>query len=143
MTRNGHTEWMYDIVKQSVYEDTHLILNADDPMVARFGMGRRNVTWFGVDRLPLSQEHNDSVYNDGAYCPECKHPLIYDYYHYNHIGSYHCPHCGLHREPTSYTVTQASQDEGYIVINGQYRIDLSFTGIYHFYNTLAAFSACS
>ena len=143
MTRNGHTEWMYDIVKQSVYEDTHLILNADDPMVARFGMGRRNVTWFGVDRLPLYQEHNDSVYNDGAYCPECKHPLIYDYYHYNHIGSYHCPHCGLHREPTSYTVTQASQDEGYIVINGQYRIDLSFTGIYHFYNTLAAFSACS
>lgn len=142
MTRNGHTEWMYDIVKQSVYDDTRLILNADDPMVARFGMNRDNVVWFGVERMPFSHENNDSVYNDGAYCPACKHPLSYDYYHYNHIGSYHCDHCGLHREKPAYAVTDASQEDQYIVINGESRIALSFNGVYHFYNTLAAFAAC-
>ena len=142
MTRNGHTEWMYDIVKQSVYDDTRLILNADDPMVARFGMNRDNVVWFGVERMPFSHEKNDSVYNDGAYCPACKHPLTYDYYHYNHIGSYHCDHCGLHREKPAYAVTDASQEDQYIVINGESRIALSFNGVYHFYNTLAAFAAC-
>ena len=142
MTRNGHTEWMYDIVKQSVYDDTRLILNADDPMVARFGMNRDNVVWFGVERMPFSHENNDSVYNDGAYCPACKHPLSYDYYHYSHIGSYHCDHCGLHREKPAYAVTDASQEDQYIVINGESRIALSFNGVYHFYNTLAAFAAC-
>src|SRR5699024_1392008 len=87
--------------------------------------------------------HNTSLYNDGRYCPNCKSPMKYDFYHYNHIGSYHCTGCELHRNPTEYTVTDASLKDSYIVINGKYRIDLSFSGIYHFYTTLATFSIFS
>lgn len=143
MTRNGHPEWVYDIVGQSIHEGTHLVLNADDPLVSCFGLGKKDVTWFGVDRLPFSTNHNTSLYNDGRYCPNCKSPMEYDFYHYNHIGSYHCTGCELHRNPTEYTVTDASLKDSYIVINGKYRIDLSFSGIYHFYNTLATFSICN
>ena len=39
-------------------------------------------------------------------------------------------------------MTDASQEDQYIVINGESRIALSFNGVYHFYNTLAAFAAC-
>lgn len=143
MTRNGHPEWVYDIVGESIHEGTHLVLNADDPLVSCFGLGRKDVTWFGVDRLPFSTDRNTSLYNDGRYCPNCKARMTYDYFHYNHIGSYHCTRCDLHRNPTEYTVTDASLEDSYIVINGEYRIDLSFSGIYHFYNTLATFAICS
>ncbi len=143
MTRNGHPEWVYDIVGESIHEGTHLVLNADDPLVSCFGLGRKDVTWFGVDRLPFSTDRNTSLYNDGRYCPNCKARMTYDFFHYNHIGSYHCTRCELHRNPTEYTVTDASLEDSYIVINGEYRIDLSFSGIYHFYNTLATFAICN
>ncbi len=143
MTRNGHPEWVYDIVGESIHDDTHLILNADDPLVSCFGLGRKNVTWFGVDRLPFSTERNTSLYHDGRYCPNCKARMKYDFFHYNHIGSYHCTNCELHRNDTAFTVTDASLQDSYIVVNGKYRINLSFSGIYHFYNTLATFSICS
>ncbi len=90
MTRNGHPEWVYDIVGESIHEGTHLVLNADDPLVSCFGLGKEAVTWFGVDRLPFSTDRNTSLYHDGRYCPNCKSRMEYDYYHYNHIGSYHC-----------------------------------------------------
>ena len=143
MTRNGHPEWVYDIVGESIHDDTHLILNADDPLVSCFGLGRKNVTWFGVDKLPFSTERNTSLYHDGRYCPNCKARMKYDFFHYNHIGSYHCTNCELHRNDTAFTVTDASLQDSYIVVNGKYRINLSFSGIYHFYNTLATFSICS
>lgn len=68
--------------------------------------------------------------------------MEYDYAHYNHIGSYHCPACGLHRHTPDDAVTEASLAEKYLILNGKYRVDMSFAGIYHVYNTLAAFSAC-
>lgn len=143
LTRNGHPEWVYEIVKQSIYPQTHLILNADDPLVSCFGIDHKNVTYFGVDKLPFSSTENHSVYNDGKYCPNCKSPLSYSCYHYNHIGHYCCTNCGLKRHATDYTVTAADLKEKYMVINEKYHINMSFSGIYHFYNALAAFSLCS
>ena len=46
--------------------------------------------WFGVEKNSRSTTQNTSAYNDGAYCPNCKEKMEYDYYHYAHIGSYHC-----------------------------------------------------
>ena len=74
-------------------------------------------------------EENTSIYNDGAYCPNCKEPLKYDYYHYNHLGHYHCESCGLHRERAAYEITAADLHEGYVTINGRYRIDLAFKSL--------------
>lgn len=140
MTRNGHPEWIYHIIEESIHDRSHLLLNADDPLVSCFGWQRENVTYFGVARMPFSETENTSIYDDGKYCPLCKGRMEYDYYHYNHIGSYHCTQCGYHRMTPAYTVTDASLEEGWLVINEENRIPVAFSSIYHFYNTLAAFA---
>ena len=143
LTRNGHPEWIFDILQDSIHPGTRLILNADDPLVSCFALGRDNpVTWFGVERLPFSETQPSGRYRDGAYCPHCKHPMEYEYYHYNHIGAYRCPGCGHHRHTPEDAVTQASLEEKHLILNGKYRVDMAVSGIYHMYNTLAAFSAC-
>ena len=119
------------------------MLNADDPLVSKFGLGRDNTVYFGADRLPQSTDSCTSLYNDGKYCPNCKQPLEYAFYHYNHIGKFHCPSCGLRSCPTAYTVTSADLDESSVVINEKYRLRLAFSSFYMMYNTLAAFAAAS
>ena len=143
LTRNGHPEWIFDILQDSIRPGTRLILNADDPLVSCFALGRDNpVTWFGVERMPFDEDKPSGRYHDGAYCPHCKGPMEYAYAHYSHIGDYRCPACGLHRHQPKDAVTEASLSQKYLVLNGKYRVDMSFAGIYHVYNTLAAFSAC-
>ncbi len=143
LTRNGHPEWVYDCLKNSIHEGTHLILNADDPLVSCFGYGRDDVTYFGADRLSVSHEENNSCYNDGAFCPNCKNRLSYEYYHYNHIGKYFCPRCGLKRNDTRYTATSVDLDAGEITINNDKTIKLALKSLYNVYNILAAYSVCS
>ena len=143
LTRNGHPEWVYDILRESIHDGTRLILNADDPLVSCFGDGREGTVWFGVERTEFSEDANSGVYDDGRYCPRCKSPMRYDYYHFNHIGKYRCTGCGLARRDPDFAVTQVGSAQEYIVVNGKYRIDMAFPGIYHCYNALAAFSLCS
>ena len=141
MTRNGHPEWIYDIIKRGLHDDMTLVLNADDPLVSKFGYGREGTLYFGADHLEDDSTVNDSIYDDGKYCPICKKPMEYEYYHYNHIGKYHCSSCGFSRPETRWTLTGTDLENGNIVINNEYKIPLTFNGIYHCYNTLAAFAA--
>ena len=141
MTRNGHPEWIYDIIKRGLHDDMTLVLNADDPLVSKFGAGREGTLYFGADRLDSDTTVNDSIYDDGKYCPICKKPMEYEYYHYNHIGNYHCTSCGFKRPDTRWSLTGTDLEGGSLVIDGKYKIPLTFNGIYHCYNTLAAFAA--
>lgn len=141
MTRNGHPQWMYDIVAQSVYPESRLILNADDPMVARYGLGRDNVVWFGVQRQSGDAETSDGAYDDGAYCPACLSPMTYEYRHFNHVGSYRCGHCGLRRPDPDYAADSLDLAGRAIRVNGQ-TVPLALPNYYHGYNTLAAFALC-
>ena len=141
MTRNGHPEEISAIVKRGLHDDMTLVLNADDPLVSRFGYGREGTLYFGADHLEGDTTVNDSIYDDGKYCPICKKPMEYEYYHYNHIGRYRCTSCGFERPETRWSLTDTDLEGGSITINGEYKIPLAFNGIYHCYNTLAAFAA--
>ncbi|MGN1137803.1 MAG: MurT ligase domain-containing protein, partial [Ruminococcus sp.] len=123
--------------------ETQLILNADDPLVSCFGYKKDNITWFGVGNIPTDTKEFDGVYNDGAYCPNCKAPMTYSSYHYDHIGMYECPNCGHKRNDTQYTVTDADLEKGEITINDKYKITLSLKSLYNVYNILAAFTVAS
>lgn len=140
LTRNGHPEWVYDAIADSIYPDTQLILNADDPLVSRFGQGRDDVIWFGADKLSSDTETLVSAYNDGAYCPECKSPMAYSAYHYNHIGHYECQSCGYKRHDTAYTITAVDLEDGEMEIDGQYKISLALKSLYNIYNILSAYT---
>ncbi len=76
LTRNGHPEWVYDVIGQSIYDDMTLVINGDDPLVTRFGYHRDNVFYFGADHLKEDKAVNDSIYDDGKYCPVCYHRYV-------------------------------------------------------------------
>lgn len=142
LTRNGHPEWVYDAIAESVFDDTTLILNADDPAVSVFGQGRKNVLWFGLDHTNIDSEEFSGAYNDGLYCPVCGKPMVYDYYHFNHVGKYHCTSCGFARHDTDYTVTDIDLPNSTITLDG-HTIRLAFRSIYNIYNILAAYAVCT
>ena len=143
MTRNGHPEFIKSVIGQAVYDDMTLILNADDPLVASFGKGRKGTIYFGADNLPSDTKTHEGIYDDGKYCPVCKKLMEYEYYHYNHIGKFKCTSCGFERPAADHSLTSTQEKDGKasITIDGKYEIPVFFTGIYHCYNILAAFTA--
>ena len=143
LTRNGHPMWVYNAIKESIHDQTTLILNADDPLVSLFGKDRENTLWFGADKLSTDSDEFTSCYNDGVYCPVCHAPMDYTTYHYNHIGHFDCAVCGYTRQNTNFTVTEADLSEGFIVIDGRHKIDLALKSLYNIYNLLAAYSVAS
>ncbi len=141
MTRNAHPYHIYNIIKDAVdlVPDATLVLNADDPIVRNFGTGRDNVVYFGMERNALSSETTDAVYNDCHYCPNCKAPMEYDYFHYAHLGSYHCTGCGYSRPECTYRVDSMDLEESRITINGT-PIHLEFSSKYYVYNLCATYA---
>lgn len=142
LTRNGHPDWVFDAIQESIFPDTKLLLNADDPTVSLFGQGRENVVWFGLDHNAYDSEEFRGSYNDGAFCPVCGKPMEYEYYHFNHVGKYACTVCNFKRKDTAYTVTDLDLEEGKITINGKDEIPLAFKSIYNIYNILATYAIC-
>lgn len=143
LTRNGHPEWVYHAIEPAIHSDTTLVLNADDPLVSCFARSHEKVKWFGLDHVPSDTTEPVGMYRDGAYCPVCRAPMTYDYYHYNHIGAYHCTACGHHRSPTDFTATGLDLSAGRLTIDGSAEIQLAFRSIYNVYNILAAYAVCS
>lgn len=141
LTRNGHPEWVYGVISESIYPETRLILNADDPLVSKFGYGREGTLYFGADHVSFDSDTNDSIYNDGKYCPVCGERMEYEYYHYNHIGKYKCTSCDYHRMDTTWSLTNADLKNGTITINNEFTLSLPFSSLYQCYNTMAAFAA--
>ncbi len=142
LTRNAHPEWVFDAIKESVFDDTQLILNADDPMVALLGAGRENVVWFGLDHCETDTDEYVGAYHDFRYCPVCGKPLSYDYYHFNHVGQFCCAACNFKRQSTDYAVTDIDLAKQEITVCGKDKIKLAFKSIYNIYNTLATYTIC-
>lgn len=143
LTRNAHPEWVFDAIKESVFEDTKLILNADDPMVSLFGQGRDNVVWFGLDHCKTDTQEFAGAYHDFRYCPVCAQPMEYDYYHFNHVGNYRCTSCDFKRQDTAFAVTDIDLARGEITLCAKHRIQLALKSIYNIYNILATYTLCS
>ena len=144
LTRNAHPFHIYGIIKEAVdlIPNARLVLNADDPIVRQFGIGRDNVVYFGMDKNAYSAEETDGVYNDCFYCPVCKKPLSYEYFHYAHLGSYTCPACGYSRPDTTYTVTEMDLANNSICVNED-EIRLAFASRYNVYNLCAAYATAA
>ena len=144
MTRNGNPEIIYNIIKEAYLEKiTHLILNADDPLSGSFGFKHTNATYFGMNETNISKKENDSVYDDGIYCPICHGKLEYSYHNYSHIGSFKCTKCEYKRANPQFAVTDVDLKDGKVKINNKYELQLSLRNVYTAYNVLAAFAVSS
>ena len=69
-----------------------LILNANEPISQNLA-GNYHTVYFAMDRTERSTDHCVSGTNDCKICPRCFHPMNYEFYHYNHLGKFHCSHC--------------------------------------------------
>lgn len=141
MTRNGHSEWIYNIVKDSIYDNETLILNGDDPLISKYKIDHKgNSYFFSIDKNKYSNIISTGIYNDVKYCPVCGSNLFYTYYHFHHLGNYSCIRCNYKQDESLIHATDVNLEEGYFVINDSFHINLNLKSIYNVYNILAAFT---
>lgn len=96
LDRNGEVESL--ILKINEFLKTYtgnLVLNNDDPNVARLGSANpnnKNIYYFSVDKYEFATDTMKEA-GEGKFCPFCKTKLQYEYYQYSHIGKFICPNC--------------------------------------------------
>lgn len=128
-------------------ETATIVLNADDPLVARLREGTKaRVLTYGIEDGTLgigTAEHAA----DSRWCPECDQDYMYDAVFFGHIGWWRCPRCGERRpDPDVYTAqAELVGDERarFEVRFGEREgvVDLPLAGVYNVANGLAAAAA--
>ena len=144
LDRNGEVETL--ILKINEFLKTYknnLILNADDPNVARLGKANpnnKNVYYFSVEKYKYASIEQKEA-GEGKFCPFCKTKLEYEYYQYSHIGKFKCPNCGYGNNEIYKLATDVNLN------NRTFKIDditykIRFNSIYNIYNLTAVIACC-
>lgn len=137
--RNSHPEKIFKAIKNAIPYGTHLILNVDDPYVNRLRINHNGeVTTYGISKNNYSFKNNINNL-DAAYCPICNSKLEYDFYHYGHIGSYHCPKYHFNRGNPDYEAKDIDVDNKLIKINDN-EINLPSDFLYTVYFVTGCFA---
>lgn len=136
LARNGHYDLVWNEINNSITQDIHLILNADDPLVTKFALNHKGkVSYYGMSENKFSfKENNKSL--DLLYCPKCHKKLIFDYFQYGNLGSYHCPNCDFKRP--SVELESKLNDDYTFEINNQI-IKMNNEALYNVYNLSACY----
>ena len=140
--RNGHPELILNKIINSIGDNTHVIINADDPFLNRIKYTHHGlITTYGVNKTKYDtlEPINDSL--DAAYCPICNNKLKYDFYHTGHIGKYKCTNCDFGREKVNFEANDVNLKKQFFTINNSiYYINKDvFFAVYY---TLAAYTLC-
>ena len=145
LDRNGEVETL--ILKINEFLKTYtgnLILNNDDPNVARLGKANpenKNVYYFSVERYKYATDTEKKLEKE-KFCPFCKTRLEYEYYQYSHIGKFKCPNCGYGNNEIYKLATNIDlKNRTFVVDDITYKI--RFNSIYNIYNFVAVISAVS
>lgn len=124
---------------------TTLVLNADDPIVARLGERHPGRTvFFGVDDPAVGGLVPQAI-SDATHCPRCGTRLVYARVILAHVGEWSCPGCGLARPPRDISAASVELLRGgsRIRLGGAVPsavdpIEVPVAGLYNAYNALAA-----
>lgn len=142
LDRNGEVESL--ILKINEFLKTYegnLVLNNDDPNVARLGRANennKNVYYFSVDKYKFATEEQSEA-GEGKFCPFDKTRLEYEYYQYSHIGKFKCPKCGYGEENLYTKVENVDLDEKTFKEDG-ITYEFLANNIYTIYNYAAVIS---
>lgn len=141
VVRNGNPDIILAKISEAVPHARRLVLNADDPISQQLGDGRSDNVTFGMARTSRSTDTCLHLTHDAKVCPRCFGKMEYDFFHYNHIGSFHCPTCGYHTPTPDYLSDQVDFETGDFTINGQ-PAHVNYPTPFHFMNTTAAVAVC-
>lgn len=145
LDRNGEVESL--ILRINNFLKTYngnLILNNDDPNVARLGKANpdnKNVYYFSVDKYTYATEDMKEA-GEGKFCPFCNTRIEYEYYQYSHIGKFKCPNCNYGYNEIYKLATDVD------LKNRTFKVDdityqIRFNSIYNIYNFVAVISCVS
>ena len=145
MKRNANTEFILNILNDSIPKNTKLILNADDLLCSSIAQDNERV-YFGIDKLDTDIKECINIIQDIKTCPKCDTKLEFDYLRYHHIGHAHCPKCDFQSPSSDYLVTMIDYDNKKIEIKhgdntNQYQ--LIQNSLFNIYNMVAAISLLS
>lgn len=145
LDRNGEVETL--ILKINDFLKTYnnnLILNNDDPNVARLGKANpnnSNLYYYHADAYKNATKEMSEA-GEGKFCPFCKTRLEYEYYQYSHIGKFKCPNCHYGENEIYKTGTDIDLDNKVFYVDG-IPYHMHNNSIYTVYNNLAIISVCS
>ena len=145
LDRNGEVESL--ILRINEFLKTYngnLILNNDDPNVARLGQANpnnENIYYFSVDKYKFATEQIKEA-GEGKFCPFCKTRLEYEYYQYSHVGKFKCPNCNFGDNEIYKLATNVDlKNRRFDIDENTYKINGN--SIYLIYNYTAVYSVCS
>lgn len=145
LDRNGEVESL--ILRINEFLKTYngnLILNNDDPNVARLGQANpsnKNIYYFSVDKYKFATEKIKEA-GEGKFCPFCKTRLEYEYYQYSHVGKFKCPNCNFgDNEIYKLAKNVDLKNRCFDIDENTYKINGN--SIYLIYNYTAVYSVCS
>lgn len=145
LDRNGEVESLILRINDFLKTYTgNLILNNDDPNVARLGHANpanKNIFYFSVDKYEFATIDIKEA-GEGKFCPFCKTKLEYKYYQYSHVGKFKCPKCNFGENPIYKLATDID------LKNRTFKLDditykINGNSIYLIYNYTAVLSVCS
>lgn len=145
LDRNGEVESL--ILKINDFLKTYtgnLILNNDDPNVARLGQANsenNNIYYFSVDKYNFATEKIKEA-GEGKFCPFCNTRIEYEYYQYSHIGKFKCPTCGYgDNEIYKFATNVDLKNKSFDINDVTYKT--KFNSIYNIYNFVAVIACVS
>ena len=131
---------------------THLVLNVDDPVIARFdefnssGTGlvecdKQSVTTYGVDDRSVELQLREHA-RDARFCPKGKR-YEYDAIFMGHVGIWHCDCCESRRPSPDVSARRVVLENSrslvtFSIADHQVDFELPLPGLYMVYNALAA-----
>lgn len=145
LDRNGEVESL--ILKINEFLKNYkgnLVLNNDDPNVARLGQANPenpNVYYFSVEKYAHATNDMKEA-GEGKFCPFCNTRIEYEYYQYSHIGKFQCPNCNYGNNEIYKLATNVDlKNRTFAIDDITYQI--KFNSIYNIYNFVAVIACVS
>ena len=99
--RNGHPEFISNVLTKNIPKETTLILNAEDLISDMVSPNNKRI-YYGIDKMDSDVTECINLINDMQICPKCNYKLKYNYLRYHHIGNAYCPNCGFKSPKADY-----------------------------------------
>jgi UDP-N-acetylmuramyl tripeptide synthase len=146
LDRYGELETLAESWRAMIAElpdETRVVLNADDPLLAGIADHRPNTLLFGLeDRSHTERAPRHAA--DSKFCRRCGAALEYSAVQLGHLGDYHCPNGDLarpHPEVAATRIVTHGMSGTSVTIAtpaGEVRAELPIPGLYNVYNAVAA-----
>ncbi|MBQ8599019.1 MAG: DUF1727 domain-containing protein, partial [Oscillospiraceae bacterium] len=120
VVRNGNPDLVFEKVADAIAKRPNctLILNAYEPISHNLATKTNPALYFAMDKTERSTDHCVSGTHDCKICPHCFHKMEYDFYHYNHLGKFHCSNCDYLSHEPDFFGTDVDFENQSITING-------------------------